>query len=122
MCVLSGAAGLAFMRVLGGGAVDAAKPIKEGLTEQQLADLLAATQAQEVRARGQWQARLLMGGMAIWARACFAHTTCKQVLTTNAQRLRKCPLWKHLSTREANSPKADVCAYSGGSIERLKCW
>jgi hypothetical protein len=37
------------MRVQAGGAVDAAKPIKEGLDEQQLAALLAATQAEEVR-------------------------------------------------------------------------
>jgi hypothetical protein len=37
------------MRVLAGGSIDAAKPVKEGLNEQQLADLLAATQAQEVR-------------------------------------------------------------------------
>jgi hypothetical protein len=36
------------MRVQAGGAVDAAKPIKEGLDEQQLAALLAATQAEEV--------------------------------------------------------------------------
>jgi hypothetical protein len=50
--VAAGAAGLAFMRVLAGGAIDAAKPIKEGLTEQQVADLLAATQAQEVRGAG----------------------------------------------------------------------
>lgn len=47
--VLAGAAGLAFMRVQAGGAVDAAKPIKEGLDEQQLAALLAAAQAEEVR-------------------------------------------------------------------------
>lgn len=38
------------MRVLADGAIDAAKPIKEGLSEQHVADLLAATQAQEVRA------------------------------------------------------------------------
>lgn len=36
------------MRVGAGGAVDAAKPIKEGLTEQQMADLLATAGAQEV--------------------------------------------------------------------------
>ncbi|WIA28678.1 hypothetical protein OEZ86_011214 [Tetradesmus obliquus] len=45
--IAAGAAGLAFMRVQAGGAVDAAKPIKEGLDEQQLAALLAATQAEE---------------------------------------------------------------------------
>lgn len=45
----AGAAGLAFMRVLADGGIDAAKPIKEGLSPQHVADLLAATQAQEVR-------------------------------------------------------------------------
>uniref|UniRef100_A0A383VTJ8 Aminoacyl-transfer RNA synthetases class-II family profile domain-containing protein n=1 Tax=Tetradesmus obliquus TaxID=3088 RepID=A0A383VTJ8_TETOB len=45
--IAAGAAGLAFMRVQAGGAIDAAKPIKEGLDEQQLAALLAATQAEE---------------------------------------------------------------------------
>lgn len=45
--IAAGAAGLAFMRVQAGGAVDAAKPINEGLDEQQLAALLAATQAEE---------------------------------------------------------------------------
>jgi aspartyl-tRNA synthetase len=43
-----GAAGLAFLRVLADGAIDAAKPIKEGLTQQQVAAVLDATQAQEV--------------------------------------------------------------------------
>jgi hypothetical protein len=38
------------MRVQADGAVDAAKPIKEGLDEQQLVALLAAAQAEEVRA------------------------------------------------------------------------
>jgi hypothetical protein len=51
LCVFAaGAAGLAFMRVLADGAIDAAKPIKEGLSDQHVANLLAATQAQEVRA------------------------------------------------------------------------
>ncbi|KAF6263693.1 aspartyl-tRNA synthetase [Scenedesmus sp. NREL 46B-D3] len=45
--IAAGAAGLAFMRVQAGGAVDAAKPIREGLDEQQLAALLAAAQAEE---------------------------------------------------------------------------
>ncbi|KAF8072660.1 aspS [Scenedesmus sp. PABB004] len=43
----AGAAGLAFLRVGPGGSIEAAKPIKEGLTEPQVAALLAATQAQE---------------------------------------------------------------------------
>jgi hypothetical protein len=46
MC--AGAAGLAFLRVLADGGIDATKPIKEGLSPQHVADLLAATQAQEV--------------------------------------------------------------------------
>eukprot|EP00775_Hariotina_reticulata_P010539 gene10539-10699_t len=45
--IAAGAAGLAFLRVGAGGAIEAAKPVKEGLSEQQLLDLLAATQAQE---------------------------------------------------------------------------
>ncbi|GAX76683.1 hypothetical protein CEUSTIGMA_g4129.t1 [Chlamydomonas eustigma] len=40
--VAGGAAGLAFIRVLEGGAIDAAKPIKEGLNEQQVAAVLAS--------------------------------------------------------------------------------
>jgi hypothetical protein len=32
--------------------VEAAKPVKEGLSEQQLVDVLGATQAQEVRQQG----------------------------------------------------------------------
>lgn len=62
MYVASGAAGLVFMRVLAGGSIDAAKPVKEGLNEQQLADLLAATQAQEVRAQQVQRRRQGMGG------------------------------------------------------------
>eukprot|EP00879_Flechtneria_rotunda_P005085 GHRR01005363.1.p1 GENE.GHRR01005363.1~~GHRR01005363.1.p1 ORF type:complete len:690 (+),score=231.65 GHRR01005363.1:2113-4182(+) len=45
--VAAGAAGLAIMRVGAGGAVEAAKPVKEGLDEQQQAELLAAAGAQE---------------------------------------------------------------------------
>lgn len=48
LLLVVGAAGLAFMRVQAGGAIDAAKPIREGLDEQQLAALLAAAQAEEV--------------------------------------------------------------------------
>ncbi|KAI8466369.1 MAG: aspartyl-tRNA synthetase [Monoraphidium minutum] len=43
--VAAGAAGLAFIRVQEGGAIDAAKPIKEGLNEAQAAALVAATGA-----------------------------------------------------------------------------
>jgi hypothetical protein len=44
-----GAAGLAFIRVQEGGAIDAAKPIKEGLSAEQAAALIAAAGAQPVR-------------------------------------------------------------------------
>lgn len=44
-----GAGGLAFLRVGAAGAIDAAKPLREGLSPEQTATLLAATQAQEVR-------------------------------------------------------------------------
>ncbi|KAL6761701.1 aspartyl-tRNA synthetase [Haematococcus lacustris] len=40
--VAAGAAGLAYVRVLEGGAIEAAKPIKEGLAPEQVAGLLAA--------------------------------------------------------------------------------
>jgi hypothetical protein len=46
--VSAGAAGLAFVRVLAGGAIDAAKPIKEGLSEGETAALLSACGAAEV--------------------------------------------------------------------------
>lgn len=46
--VAGGAAGLAYVRVLEGGAIDAAKPIKEGLTGEPLAQLLEACGAQTV--------------------------------------------------------------------------
>ncbi|GBF87954.1 aspartyl-tRNA synthetase [Raphidocelis subcapitata] len=43
--VSAGAAGLAYVRVLEGGGIDAAKPIKEGLSEAQAAALVAAAGA-----------------------------------------------------------------------------
>lgn len=46
--VAAGAAGLAYIRVLEGGEIDAAKPIKEGLSAAQVADVIAATGAQAV--------------------------------------------------------------------------
>ncbi|KAK9811902.1 hypothetical protein WJX72_012167 [[Myrmecia] bisecta] len=46
VAVEAGAAGLAYIRVLEGGAIDAAKPIKEGLTTEQAAGILEATGAQ----------------------------------------------------------------------------
>ena len=49
--VAAGAAGLVYMRVGEGGAIDAAKPVKEGLSEGQVGALLAATGAQPVRPR-----------------------------------------------------------------------
>eukprot|EP00884_Botryococcus_braunii_P019181 jgi/Botrbrau1/5947/Bobra.0366s0117.1 len=45
--VAAGAPGLAYVRVQAEGAIDAAKPLKEGLSEQQRAALLAACQAGE---------------------------------------------------------------------------
>lgn len=62
--VAAGAAGLAYIRVLEGGAIDAAKPVKEGLSEAQVAALLAAAGAQPVRC-----ALLLAGGDEGWWRA-----------------------------------------------------
>jgi len=47
-----GAAGLAYIRVQEGGAIDAAKPIKEGLNADQTAALIAAAGARPVRRLG----------------------------------------------------------------------
>ncbi len=47
--VAAGAAGLVYVRVGEGGAIDAAKPVREGLSDEQAAALLAATAAQPVR-------------------------------------------------------------------------
>lgn len=44
-----GAAGLVYIRVGEQGSIDAAKPVKEGLSEQQTQDILSATSAQPVR-------------------------------------------------------------------------
>lgn len=46
----AGAAGLVYVRVKEGGAIEAAKPVMEGLTPEQTAALLAAFEAQPVRA------------------------------------------------------------------------
>ena len=46
--VAAGAAGLVYVRVGEGGAIDAAKPVKEGLAEAQVQALLDATAAQPV--------------------------------------------------------------------------
>lgn len=45
----AGAAGLVYVRVKEGGAIEAAKPVTEGLTPEQAAALLAAFDAQPVR-------------------------------------------------------------------------
>ena len=45
----AGAAGLVYVRVDEGGVIDAAKPVKEGLTEAQAQALLVSTAAQPVR-------------------------------------------------------------------------
>jgi hypothetical protein len=47
--VKAGSPGVAFLRVLEGGGIDAAKPIKEGLSEEAVAGIIAAAQAQPVR-------------------------------------------------------------------------
>lgn len=47
--VAAGAAGLVYLRVEADGGIDAAKPVKEGLSEQQYQALLASTGAQPVR-------------------------------------------------------------------------
>jgi len=44
--VKAGSPGVAFLRVLEGGGIDAAKPIKEGLSEEAVAGIIAAAQAQ----------------------------------------------------------------------------
>ena len=44
----AGAAGVAYIRVGEGGAIDTTKPIKEGLSEQQVQQLLEQAQAQPV--------------------------------------------------------------------------
>ncbi len=44
----AGAAGLVYMRVGEHGSIDAAKPVKEGLSEQQSQDIIARTSAQPV--------------------------------------------------------------------------
>ena len=46
--VEAGAAGLVYMRVKAGGEVDAAKPVLEGLTEQQQQQIVASCEAEEV--------------------------------------------------------------------------
>ena len=45
----AGAAGLVYIRVGEDGAIDAAKPVKEGLTQAQAQALLASAGAQPVR-------------------------------------------------------------------------
>ena len=45
----AGAAGLVYVRVKEGGAIDAAKPVLEGLTPEQQAAVVAALGAQPVR-------------------------------------------------------------------------
>jgi aspartyl-tRNA synthetase len=47
--VAAGAAGLVYVRIEADGGIDAAKPVKEGLTEQQVEALIASTSAQAVR-------------------------------------------------------------------------
>lgn len=44
----AGAGGLVYMRVKAGGEVDAAKPVLEGLTEQQGQQIVASCKAEEV--------------------------------------------------------------------------
>lgn len=47
----AGAAGLVYVRVKAGAEIDAAKPVLEGLTEQQRRHLLQACEAEEVSPR-----------------------------------------------------------------------
>lgn len=44
----AGAAGLVYIRIGENGSIDAAKPVKEGLSEQQTQDIIASTSAQPV--------------------------------------------------------------------------
>ena len=45
----AGAAGLVYIRIGENGSIDAAKPVKEGLSEQQTQDIIVSTSAQPVR-------------------------------------------------------------------------
>ena len=44
----AGAAGLVYIRVEEQGSIDAAKPVREGLSQQQTQDVLASSSAQQV--------------------------------------------------------------------------
>ena len=45
----AGAAGLVYIRVGEQGSIDAAKPVKEGLSEEQAQGIIASTSAQQVQ-------------------------------------------------------------------------